>query len=407
MTGEELFGQVLDFVLFLLPILITVFLVVFLLNYWAGYLKNRFLSEQKYALLRIIPPRDVFKSPAAMELFINALHQVGGDPNPVEKYWKGGARPWFSLEIASNGGDVGFYIWTRQNMSEYLQTQIYAQYPGIEVAEVEDYVDGVDLGSGKYDLWGAELTLTEPDPVPIMTYIDYGLDKTATEEEQKIDPITPTLEFLGSIKPGEFAWIQIIVRAHKKEDKDPKSWFGKTDLWKDDAKKLIQKIREESLVELDTGTGKTKAPLATKGQMEKISAIERSISKLPFDAGIRCLYIAEKDAFNKTNVGGMVGSFKQYSSSALNGFKPKIKTSFDWWEDLFGKKLAALKKDLPEAYKKRDYFSRTVLGKKRKYFILNSEELATIFHFPGGVAQTPSLQRVQSKRSEAPPDLPI
>jgi hypothetical protein len=39
--------------------------------------------------------------------------------------------------------------------------------------------------------------------------------------------------------------------------------------------------------------------------------------------------------------------------------------------------------------------------------ILNTEELATIFHFPGQVAGTPTLERVPSKKAEAPSNLPI
>ncbi len=407
MTTDNLIGQVLDFIIFLLPILIPIFLAVLLFNSWVTFARRRFLSEQKYKLLRVIPPREIFKSPAAMELFINALYQTFGEADPIQIYWQGSVRPWFSLELVSNGGDAGFYIWARKSTVGYLQSQIYAQYPGIEVVEVEDYVDKVDLDSGKYSLWGCEFGLTDADPIPIMTYVDYGLDKTSAEEEQKIDPITPTLEFLGSLRAGEFVWLQIIVRAHKKENKDPKSWFGKTDLWKDDAKKLIQDIREKSLVELDTGNGKQKVPLATKGQMDKISAIERSVSKLPFDVGIRGLYIAEKDLFDGTNIGGLLSSFKQYSSSSLNGFKPKITTATSWWQDPFGRKIKLIKRELFDAYKERAYFFRPFFGKYRKHFILNSEELATIFHFPGGVAQTPSLQRVQSKKSEAPSDLPI
>ncbi len=407
MKSDELIGQILDVVIFLLPAVIPIFLGMLLINYWIVYARNRFLSEQKYVLLRVIPPREIFKSPAAMELFINGLYQTFGEANPVQKYWQGSVRPWFSLELVSNGGDVGFYIWARKSTVGYLQSQIYAQYPGIEVIEVEDYVDNVDMNSGKYSLWGCEFTLTDADPIPIMTYVDYGLEKTLVEEEQKIDPITPTLEFLGSLRKGEFVWLQIMVRAHKKEDKDPKKWFGLTDLWKDDAKKLIQEIREKSLVELDTGGGKQKVPLATKGQIDKIAAIERSVSKLPFDTGIRGLYIAEKELFDGSNIGGLLGSFRQYSSSSLNGFKPKLTTSLEWWQDPFGRKVKIIKNELFEAYKERGYFFRPFWGKNRKPFILNSEELATIFHFPGGVAQTPSLQRVQSKKSEAPSDLPI
>lgn len=408
METSELLVEIFDFVFFLLPIIVPVFLAIFLVNLWINYARSNFLNSQEYKLLRIIPPRDIFKTPIAMELFINALYQTGGEATPVDKYWKGKVRPWFSLEIASNGGQVGFYIWTRKGLSGYLQSQIYSQYPGIEVVEVEDYTKDIYWDKDKYQMWATEFELTAPDPVPIRTYVDYGLDK-ASEEEEKSDPITPMLEYLGSIRQGEYVWIQIIVRAHKKEDKDPKSWFGKTDLWKDEAKTLIEKIRKESMVEVGKGDKAMSMPQATKGQTDKINAIERSISKTPFDTGIRGIYLAERDLFDPVNISGLAGSFKQYSSSELNGFKPGgVKTGFDyWWQDPFGSKDDAIKSEILNAYKERGYFFRSFFGRTRKKFILNSEELATIYHFPGGVAQTPSLQRVQSKKSEAPADLPI
>ena len=42
-----------------------------------------------------------------------------------------------------------------------------------------------------------------------------------------------------------------------------------------------------------------------------------------------------------------------------------------------------------------------------KPLIINSEELATMFHFPGPVAGTPALERVPSKKAEAPSNLPV
>jgi len=402
MNFTELFGFTLDFILFALPIIIPILLIWWLFNLWVSFAREKFLSEQEHTLLKIVPPRDVFKTPAAMELFLNSLFQTGGESTPIDRFWKGKSRPSFSLEIASNEGKVNFYIWTRNDFAGYLQSQIFAQYPGIDVQEVKDYVEDIDYESGDYELFGVEYGLTEPDPVPIKTYVDYGLDKPS-EEYEKVDPITATIEFLGSLGKKEFGWVQILVKAHKKEDKDPRSWFGKTDLWKDDAKDLIKEIRNDSLVEFDTGEEKNKVPMATKGQLNKIEAIERSVSKLPFDIGIRSVYVAEKDLFNPVNIGGLVGSFKQYGSLDLNGFKPSKTTSFDYfWEDVFGKKLKKSKKGMFKNFKNRAYFH---LGKKK--FILNSEELATIFHFPGTVAGTPSLERVQSVKQEAPSDLPI
>jgi hypothetical protein len=406
MDFDNLFGTILDFLFFVLPIAIPIFLVKALFEMWVSYAREKFLASQEYKLLRVIPPRDFFKTPMAMELFINALYQTSGESTPIDRFWYGKVRTWFSLELASHEGEVAFYIWTRKNLSNFIQNQIFAQYPGIEIKEVEDYVSKVDYSSGDYSMFGLEYELTQPDPVPIKTYVDYGLDKPETKDELRLDPITPTIEFLGSLKQGEHAWIQIIVRAHKKEDKDETKWFGKTDNWVNEANDLIKEIKEKSVYEDSKGM---MMPLITKGQTDRVSAIERSVAKLGFDCGIRSIYIAEKDAFSAVNIPALVGSFKQYGASNLNGFKPRIATSFDYfWEDITGKKLEKIKKEIYEAYKERNYFWRKDHKKKnRKKMVLNSEELATIYHFPGADVQTPTLTRVQSKRGSAPSNLPI
>lgn len=404
MEFSNLIGPSLDFILFLFPILIPIILIFTLFELWVSFAREKFLASQEYVLLRITPPRDFHKTPLAMELFINALYQTGGESTPIDRLWYGKVRAWFSLEIASHEGEVAFYIWTRKSLSNFIQSQIYAQYPGIEVREVEDYVSKIDYYSGEYSMFGVEYKLTQPDSLPIKTYVDYGLDKVESKDELKIDPITPTLEFLGSLKQGEHAWIQIIVRAHKKEDSDG-TLFGKTDKWMDDAKDLIKDIKEKSVYQNKKGEI---VPLATKGQTDKISAIERSVSKIGFDCGIRSVYIARKDVYNGVNVPGLVGSFKQYGSFNLNSFAPKLTTSFDYfWENIGDRKAKKYKKEIYDAYKERGYFWRTFNNKTRSKFILNSEELATIFHFPGADVQTPTLTRVQSRRGNAPSNLPI
>jgi uncharacterized protein (DUF3820 family) len=120
---------------------------------------------------------------------------------------------------------------------------------------------------------------------------------------------------------------------------------------------------------------------------------------------MRALYIAKKDVFNPLNIGALIGTTKQFSSEGLNGFTPKNLTKFDYpWEDYKGKRMAGMKKDMFNAYRRRSYF---YLPYKEKPFVLNSEELATIYHFPPRVTETPGFVRIESQKSEPPANLPI
>ncbi len=415
MLSSSLVGNVFDFIIAIIPIALPFALLYLFIKMYIDANRAAFLASQEYVLLEITPPQDVTKSPAAMELFLTALHQTGGEGTWYDKYVSGKVRAWFSLEIVSIGGDVHFYIWTRKGFRRLIESQIYSQFPGIEIFETDDYTMGLTY-DGSIELFGAELKLTEADALPIKTYVDYGIDKE-TEEEFKIDPITPVIETLGTLLPGHQMWIQIIVRAHKKEDLKPGTWNTMQDNWKEGGKEAIKKIREDAQIEIKEGDVKKKQMAMTKGQEARILAIERSISKISFDTGIRMIYLAEKSVYDGGYVGAMTGSFKQYNSLELNGFGMAWTTSFDYpWQDINGNKIKVLKEEILEAYKERNYFWRErvkfsgIFGKKivdRDHFVLNTEELATIFHFPGRVSSTPSLRRVESKKATPPANLPI
>lgn len=382
---------------------------------WVRYIRAQFFFKQKYSLIEIRLPKENLKSPLAMELFLTALHQTGGEGTWYDKFWLGKTRPWFSLEMVSIEGNVHFFIWMRSGNKGFVSSSLYGQFPGIEIHEVGDYSRTVHFDPSTTSIWGCEFELTKPDPYPIKTYIDYGLDKADLEEEYKVDPLAPLIEFLGSVGQNQQIWIQILLRAHKKEAANPKAWFGLTDDWKDKAQEEINKImiRDPKTKELgvpkkgENGETRTK-PKITKGEEEIINAIERNISKHGFDVGIRALYISKTDAFDLGNVGGLTGSFKQFSSEHLNGFKPngkKYSPSFNYpWQDYKQIRQNRARKKILEAYKRRSYFYEPF---KSKHFVLNTEEVATIFHFPGSVAQTPNLVRIPSTKSEAPSNLPM
>src|SRR3989344_2638065 len=389
-----------------MPFWLPVAFLVAFFNAWLYYKRTKFWQKEGSVLLEIKLPREIMKSPLAMEVVLAAFHQPGGEGTWIDRIWNGQTRGWFSLEIVSIGGNIKFFIWTKPKHRNIVESQIYSQYPGIEIYEVEDYTKPFYYKSDLNNIWACEFALTKADPYPIKTYIDYGLDKDP-KEEFKVDPMTPLIEFLGSITEGHNVWIQILIRAHKK--RRLADVFGeKEDAWVDEAKKEKEKILKELKVAKEEG-GFPRIP--SKGEADVIAALERSVSKLPFDVGIRGIYIADKDRFNPGNGGGGIGgSFKQYGSLNLNGFKPTgWFTIFDYpWQEWWNAK-EKLKPKVLEEYKLRRYFYSPWKGKKfySKPFVLNIEELATIFHFPGSVTSTPTFEKITSLKSKAPSNLPI
>jgi len=352
-----------------------------------------------------------------MELVLNQMHQTADESNWYWKYQRGQTRSWFSLEVASFGGDIRFYIWLRKKYQVGMEAHLYSQYPGVEIHEVDDYTKPFYFDPAKHKMTAVQWKLGEPDPFPISTYVDYGLDKDP-KEEFKVDPLISQLEFLGSLKKGHNCWIQIIVQSHKKAKRFAPSWkefriFEEYDDWKLEAEKTIKKIREEATTKYidEKGIEHSGFPNPTKGQTEKIAALERSVNKYGFDVGLRSMYFADKDIYDSFYLGGMLGSFKQYGALGFNKFDINgwhmaySNPWMDWWKG----KPERLGTMAMEEYKLRRFFFSPYVGKwfYAKPFVLNSEELATIFHLPGATAATPTLGRVPSKKFEAPSNLPI
>ncbi|MEI6057721.1 MAG: hypothetical protein WCQ60_02000 [bacterium] len=372
---------------------------------WMQYIRAKFIAKLKFVLLELKVPQEVTKSPLAMETFLMSLHQTGMETTFLDRHWKGNLRAYYSLEIISVEGDVKFYIYTQERFKKFIEAGLYAHYQNIEIHEVPDYSHSVSLDKNDLDMYIIDYKKKSADPLPIKTYVDYGIDNEQMEEETKIDPISTVVEFLGSIGANQQCWLQFVIRAHKKEQKKAGTFFEKTDRWKDEAKKEIEKIRAAALPK---GSDGTKFPNPTKGEQERIAAIERGQSKLSFDVGIRSIYMGKKGFFNGTNITGQRTLLRSYHAAHLNNFGPtNWLDGFDYpWEDFRGIRKSIVRRHGLEAYKRRAFFYGPH-SEHSAIMVLSVEELASLFHLPGQVVQTPTMGRLVSKKGQAPGNLPI
>ncbi len=383
------------------PYWLPVVLVYWLALLWRHYTRSKFIQKIPWTMLEIKIPREITKSPKAMEV-VNGVFFQTFDGNQLDKIFRGFVRAWFSLELVSLGGEVHFFIRTQKFHKNLVEAQIYSQYPEVEIYEVEDYVNNIPFygtPGSEWLMWGTEFKLSKDDAYPIKTYIDYGLDENP-KEEHKVDPLTPVLEFLGSIGPSEQVWIQILAMTTMKRFKKPGAWFKKQD-WRDNAEALVEKLMKRDKP-LEAGKF---PPRLSPGEEEVVKAVERSVSKIGFDCGLRGIYLAKQGFYDAARVVGLINSVRQYSSLHLNGFSTFNRTTIDYpWQDFRGLRIEWLKRRMFDAYRRRSWFHPP---HKRRPFVLNGEELATIYHFPGQVATTPTLKKIESKKGEPPVDLPI
>lgn len=374
---------------------------------WMRMIRAHFINNIDFVLLEIKLPRDLKKTPLAMEIALNGFYQKAQGKWP-DWVFLGKVRNWFSLEMVSIEGDVHFFVRVNRSLhKDIIEAQLYAQYPNIEIVEVPDYTRYVDFKTGKdseWDLWGLEYGLSKEDAYPIKTYVDFGMDREGIKDEEKVDPMTGTIEMLGAVGKNQQMWIQILIQPTKKRFHKEGTLFGKTD-WKESGERIIRKISENRrVISSIEGAGNIITDVSDPAKATT-KAIARSISKLGFDCGIRGVYLAKKGTFNPSNIFALLGAFRQYSTNDLNSIEDKRPTSFLYpWEDFFEIRENPRRRRMFNAYKQRSWFYAPY---KRKPFVLNTEELATIFHLPGAVAETPTFGRIDSRKSEPPTNLPL
>ncbi|MBP7741580.1 MAG: hypothetical protein KA104_02745, partial [Candidatus Pacebacteria bacterium] len=144
----------------------------------------------------------------------------------------------------------------------------------------------------------------------------------------------------------------------------------------------------------------------TKGEQEAINAIERNVGKLPYDVGMRGLYMAKEGSFHGVMPGALGMIWKPFNSEGLNDIRwTRWNVGFnDYpWEDPHGHHHDHVIHAATDFYRRRAFFHPPYIG---NWMVLSTEELATIFHIPSGGITTPSLPRIQSATAEAPFNLP-
>ncbi|MEK7102913.1 MAG: hypothetical protein AAB870_01035 [Patescibacteria group bacterium] len=402
--------------------LIVVYLILRALwTMWVGEVQGAYKASVPKVLLAIRVPRMTEQTPKAVEnIFAHLTGTASGPGNWKEAYWEGKVPDTFSVEIVSRGGFIQYFIHAPVSFRDVIEASLYAQYPDAEVVEVADYatIAPQTYPDENIDTWGTEVSLAKAFPYPLKTYtaFEHSLDATFK------DPLNSLFEFLGTVKNGEEVWIQIILQATDDSWVDTSaSVVRKLTGVKEPAKKKgrIEKVAERGvnitnafLDQLVPGG----APAAPKkpekaegsnignlspGEKAVLEQIQLKAAKPGYWAKMRIAYIAPKAVFSKGRVAtGVLGAFRQFGSPQLNGFKPyKYPKRFS---DNFMKKSAAIRTQ-NKVFKA--YVNRSMSGGKP--YILNVEELATLWHFPMMDMKVPLIQRSEVKTAEPPFFLPM
>ncbi len=403
-------------------IVMPVIAAIFFWGAWEYYLHVRWFEGIKWKLLEIKIPKNVLKTPKAMEQIFAAAHApYSYGFRFFDKYWKGLHEDFFSFELVGRAGETHFYLRLNEKFRNMMESAIYGQYPEAEITEVDDYLKQMPavLPNKELDLAGFEEVYAKPNPYPIRTYPMFE-DPT---EERRIDPIASFVEALSKLRGDQQFWLQLIIQPTgedfvkegqalvqkllhlESEDTKKKSRFPKFDLGitaHEAARALFEhpgppkeeKKKDQSWARF----------IISPGEKEITEGISKKIAKFGFETTLRFVTIYPRSEGKAGENAVMLGHgyIRQFNTQDMNALRPDRETTSASYavRGLFKKtRLRWRKRILYERYRH--------LTQNHHKPILNIEELATIFHFPIMTVATSELEKVESRKGTPPAALPI
>ncbi len=309
---------------------------------------------------------------AITETLFSAL----GGLKPDKGFWAWfvGRTDSFALEIVAHEKLVTFYITVPLRYEEFVEQQIHAQWSDAFVEPIEDYNMFTPTGT----VVAGYLKFKRESVIPIKTY-----------KEMDGDPLNALTNALSKVSESDGVAIQYVVRPAKST-------------WRALGTKIVRNMQQGmSLQEAKKGS-KSHGWFATKEQIEKskekqrerklsaaetkmLEGIENKLSKAGLEATIRVVASAantEEAQMYLTNVLQAFGQYNVYEYG--NSFEKNIPSS---------------RKGIVEGFIFRTFSHKHSL-------ILNTEELASVWHLPLPTSETPNIRWMSARTAPAPTNMP-
>lgn len=419
-------------------------------NTWVAWRQRTWEHRMDYDFLEILIPREILKSPKAMEQVLAQLWSFKNSAGNLYEYWWLGELPiWHTFEMVSLGGQVHFYLRVVKFYRDLVEAAIFAFYPDIEIVEAEDYMKQFpstvqELYRDNIKIWGGEMILKKSGAYPIKNYTDFE----SPDENKEYDPMSAFLELFGKIKPGQLVGVQyifapagtphgehmiaeyqkeVIKLRERKQEEDP-AGHGKASL-KTSFPGGIMPALEVAAQEVDPSQVAVlrKAVLSrTPGETKTIEAIEENLARPIFDTMIRYLYLSPIEIYSEDLPRrALFGAFQQYGDADLNQFNrnKKVYTRGKVWEWPYifpDVRKEYRRQRLWHDYRHREMPPHTFMGRLLLSYLpfnlyfgtetvhMSTRSLASIFHPPTRFVLTgPHVKRVDSRKGGAPAGMAI
>jgi hypothetical protein len=279
-----------------------------------------------------------------------------------------------ALEIIATDGLIHYYAAVPVAMVGVVENAIISSYPGARIEEAEDH--NIFSEKGKLiGTMGGEIVLKANAAYPIANY-----------SQMERDPMEAMLSAMSGIQPGDGAAIQIMIRpadknwvkrslkivAKKRRVRSSGVGFGAADL----AKAAIKAPSEQH----------ANKPELSNLELANIEAVENKTKQPGFEVLIRIVVSTESVATSQGLIQKLATAFALFEQPGLNGFRYLPASNAQ------GLVTAFILRFFPPPLKD---------------MVLNTEELATLFHIPDSqFISTTNVERQQTKQVDGPTSVP-
>ncbi len=286
------------------------------------------------------------------------------------------------LEIISTNGVIDFYAAVPVSLVEVVKQAVFSAYPSARLEEVAEHNIFSPVG-GISSTMGGELTLKQNFAYPIATFQDI-----------KRDPINSLLNSLSTLEKEDGAGIQILIRpadnhwrktasalASKKRGGHHSKKGGEQILWW--ANQLVSALFKPPEDKGDSGHSEKSLSSLEESVLD---AIDEKTKHPGFETSIRIITSSNVAQRSLSVLNNVVASFALFDAPGKNGFK------YTPAQDIEHFTTSYIMRFFPPKHKKN---------------ILNSIELASLYHFPQeDDIPTAQLSRQDSKQVDGPRNMP-
>lgn len=284
----------------------------------------------------------------------------------------------FAFEIIGSQGFVYFYAAVPVSLIDVVKQAIVSAYPAARLEEVAEH--NIFNRAGKSTaVVGGELDLKQPFAYPIATYQDL-----------KRDGLQSVLNALASLDKEDGVAIQFLMRPADDSWRKTASALAASERKGEtpglDAKGFMKQLATAAIKPPEEGGADKKPKELSALQQATLDAIDDKTRHPGFEVAIRLVVSSNVSSRSQAILSNLLAAFSLFDAPGKNGFKFTAAKSVE---------------DLATDYIMR-FFPQHKTGN-----ILNSVELATLFHFPDQTnVPTSQLSRQESKQVDGPRNMP-